>query len=177
MNKNLILVDENDRAIGQMEKLPVHEQGSLHRAFSIFIFNTKGELLLQQRANKKYHSAGLWSNTCCSHPYYGEETYNAAVRRLKEEMGLTCELKHIFSFIYRTDFENGLIEHEYDHVYAGFTDDLPHPSKDEVKDWKYTNISDLKKDLRLNPGNYSEWLKICFPKMKKYLKKINPSLF
>lgn len=161
MKKFLILVDENDKPAGRMEKLQVHEQGLLHRAFSVFIFNKKGELLLQQRSDNKYHSAGLWSNTCCSHPEFGEETKEAAEKRLKEEMGLDCELEFKFKFIYKAIFENGLTEYELDHVYFGFSDELPKPNSQELKDWKYLSLEKLEKEILHIPQNYTEWLKIC----------------
>lgn len=170
MKKLLILVDENDRPVGKMEKLPVHEQGLLHRAFSIFIFNKKGEILLQQRADNKYHSAGFWSNTCCSHPEFGEDTKEAAKKRLKEEMGLDCELEFKFKFIYKAEFANGLTEHELDHVYFGITDELPIPDKLEVNSWKYLGIKELEKDITEQPKNYTEWLTICLPEVKSHLK-------
>lgn len=172
MKKFLILVDENDKPAGKMEKLQVHEQGLLHRAFSVFIFNKKGELLLQQRSENKYHSAGLWSNTCCSHPEFEEDTKEAAEKRLKEEMGLDCELEFKFKFIYKANFENGLTEYELDHVYFGFTGELPIPDKSEVKSWKYLGIKELEKDVTGNSQNYTEWLKICLPEVKNYFKNL-----
>ncbi len=166
----LILVDENDQPWGKLEKLEVHELGLLHRAFSVFVFNTKGELLLQQRADEKYHSAGLWTNTCCSHPHYGENTDDAVERRLKEEMGMHAQTDFAFSFLYKSKFENGLIEHEYDHVYFSVSDELPIPAKEEVKDWKYMSLDLLSEDLKNNPNHYTEWLKICFVQMLTHLK-------
>lgn len=165
MTELLILVDEQDNEIGFMDKLTVHQLGKLHRAFSIFIFNSKGELLLQQRADSKYHSPGLWSNTCCSHPRPGEKTGDAVNRRLMEELGLTCNLQHDFSFIYKTNFSNGLTEHEFDHVYTGITNDIPRPNADEVKDWKYISLPELQKGMTENSANYTEWLKICLPEI------------
>ncbi len=165
MNEYLILVDENDVQCGKMEKHLVHQKGYLHRAFSVFVFNTKGELLLQQRADGKYHSAGLWTNTCCSHPRSGETLNEAVKRRLQEEMGLSCDTAFVFSFIYKTDFDNGLTEHEFDHVFVGTTDTLPLPNQEEVKNWKYMNIEDLTTDMTKNPHRYTEWFKICFPKL------------
>src|SRR5690554_6725590 len=169
MNELLILVDENDREIGAMEKLPVHEKGLLHRAFSIFVFNNAGELLLQQRADGKYHSEGLWTNTCCSHPLAGENVADAADRRLMEEMGMRCDLEHQFSFVYKHRFANGLTEHELDHVFFGKSEETPIPNPAEVKDWKYMKVHDLEADLGLHPEIYTEWLKICFPKVKEHL--------
>lgn len=168
MQENVILVNENDIAIGEMEKLKAHEDGLLHRAFSIFIFNTKGELLLQQRAFDKYHSGGKWTNTCCSHPRPNESTNDAANRRLMEEMNLACDLNFEFGFIYKAEFENGLIEHEYDHVYFGTTDKLPLPNADEVADWKYVQIAELENDIAANPDSYTPWFKICFNRLRDY---------
>lgn len=168
MNELLILVDENDNEIGLLDKLSVHQKGLLHRAFSVFIFNSKNELLLQKRADEKYHSAALWSNTCCSHPVNDEDINYTISKRLKEEMGMKCETHFQFIFIYKTKFENGLTEHELDHVYFGKCDDLPVPNKVEVKDWKYTSLDKLKKEISLNPRKYSSWLKICLPEVIKH---------
>src|SRR5690606_14561274 len=169
MEDLLILVDENDKEIGALEKMPVHEKGLLHRAFSIFVFNSADELLLQQRADGKYHSEGLWTNTCCSHPRQGEVVDDAVQRRLQEEMGMKCELQFQFSFIYRYQFPNGLTEHELDHVYFGRSDRPPHPNKEEVQDWKYISVDRLSKDLELFPERYSPWLKVCFPQVLQQL--------
>ncbi|MBA3284416.1 MAG: isopentenyl-diphosphate Delta-isomerase [Bacteroidia bacterium] len=171
MEEYLILVDNEDRQYGSLEKLLVHQLGLLHRAFSVFIFNAKGELLTQQRSATKYHSAGLWSNTCCSHPLYGEEINRAVERRLNEEMGMKCHTFFAFSFIYKAQFENGLSEHEFDHVYFGMSDVLPVPAKDEVQNWKYIAIDELEQDIKNNPGHFTEWLKICLPEVKKRLFK------
>lgn len=170
-NEMLILVDEKDQEIGVMEKIKTHQLGLLHRAFSIFILNSKGELLLQQRALSKYHSAGLWSNTCCSHPLNGETVVNAALRRLKQEMGMEVALHPIYSFIYKANFENGLVEHEYDHVLIGLSDDLPIPNVSEVANWRYMALDDLKHDLEGNGEEYSVWLQICFPAVFEILTK------
>jgi isopentenyl-diphosphate delta-isomerase len=167
MNDLLILVDENDNEIGLMEKLSVHQTGSLHRAFSVFIFNSKGELLLQQRADDKYHSGGLWTNTCCSHPVNGEQIKSTIKKRLKEEMGIECETDFQFSFIYKTEFSNGLTEHELDHVYFGKSDQLPVPNIFEAKDWKYIDLEQLRQSIDKNPQDYSYWLKICLPQVIK----------
>jgi isopentenyl-diphosphate Delta-isomerase len=178
MNDYLILVDEKDKPWGKLEKLLVHQLGLLHRAFSVFIFNSKGELLLQQRADEKYHSGGLWTNTCCSHPRFGEEISWAIDRRLIEEMGMSCKTNFAFSFIYKTKFENGLTEHEFDHVYFGVTDDSPRPVKSEVKNYKYMSIESLEMDIMIHPENYTEWMKICLPQLKKHFKEyfVNNSL-
>jgi isopentenyl-diphosphate delta-isomerase len=166
MNKEyVILVDEQDNDIGVMEKLLAHQEGLLHRAFSIFIFNEKGELLLQQRALSKYHSAGLWTNTCCSHPRPNETIKDAANRRLFEEMGLSCDLKIITNFIYKTPFENGLTEHELDYVLIGSTNQNPHINKDEVENYKWMPIEDIKKDIISHPDLYTSWFKIALEKV------------
>lgn len=165
MNEYLILVDENDIPQGKQEKLLAHQLGLLHRAFSVFIFNTNGELLMQQRASEKYHSAGLWTNTCCSHPKFDEHTIDAVKRRLKQEMGIKCETKFAFSFMYKATFENGLIEHEYDHVYFGISDSLPIPDRSEVQNWRYVSLKELQTNVSKHPEQYSEWFKICLPKV------------
>ena len=165
MSENVILVDEKDQVIGIMPKMEAHLLGKLHRAFSVFIFNSKGELLLQQRAADKYHSGGKWSNTCCSHPRPGEDTLAAAHRRLFEEMGLKCKLNEAFSFIYKVEMDGGLIEHEYDHVYVGVSDELSVPDPGEVAAYCYQNMSELEEKLISEPDQYSEWLKICFSRV------------
>ena len=165
MNDQVVLVNENDVEIGLMPKLEAHQLGLLHRAFSVFIFNTKGELLLQQRAMGKYHSEGLWSNTCCSHPLPGETTSDAAIRRLDEEMGISATLNFLFSFTYNAGLDNDLTEHELDHVFWGVSDDLPVINTSEVEDYKYIAIPELRKDIKENPALYTEWLKICFDKV------------
>lgn len=166
----LILVDEQDNELGVMDKLSVHEKGLLHRAFSVFIFNTDMQLLLQQRSEYKYHSAGVWSNTCCSHPRPGEKMLQAINRRLKEEMGMECNTVFAFNFIYRVELDNGLTEHEYDHVYIGISNTPPIPTTSEVKDWKYMSLEELKEDIAVKPQQYTEWLKICLPKIIEFLK-------
>jgi isopentenyl-diphosphate Delta-isomerase len=176
MDENLILVDQNDRQWGKLEKLLVHQLGLLHRAFSVFIFNTKGELLLQQRAHSKYHSPNLWTNTCCSHPRYGEELADAIERRLEEEMGMKCATEFAFSFVYKVKFDNDLTEHEFDHVYVGITDQVPKPEKTEVQNWKYMGLQKLEEEVRVHPEQYTEWLKICLPKMKTYFANIPSKL-
>lgn len=163
MSAHLILVDENDSPCGQMEKLLVHRLGLLHRAFSVFIFNTQGELLLQQRAECKYHSGGLWSNACCSHPVVNEIISQTINRRLQEEMGMQCETNFAYKFMYKVDFENGLTEYEYDHIYIGVSDNTPYPSASEVKSWKYITLDELKLQIDLYPQQYTEWMKICLP--------------
>jgi isopentenyl-diphosphate delta-isomerase len=158
MEEQVVLVDENDGEVGVGDKIKTHLDGSLHRAFSIFIFNADGELLLQQRAHTKYHSGGLWSNTCCSHPRPAESTEEAAHRRLREEMGFDCELEEIFSFIYRVKLDDGFFEHEYDHVFVGRFEGLPAPNAEEVSDWRWVQAGELKRDLEKVPEKYTFWL-------------------
>lgn len=158
-HERVILVDERDRELGAAEKLRAHLEGALHRAFSIFVFDRVGRLLLQKRARTKYHSGGLWSNTCCGHPRPGEVTAEAARRRLREEMGLDCELTEAFSFTYRAELDNRLVEHEYDHVFVGRFDGEPRPAAEEVEDWRWVTPSDLARELRANPAAYSFWLR------------------
>ena len=157
--EQVILVNESDEPIGEMDKMLAHEQGVLHRAFSVFIFNTKGEVLLQQRALSKYHSPGLWTNTCCSHPRPGETTEEAAHRRLKEEMGFDCTLQHKFSFIYKVQFDNGLYEHELDHVYTGVYEEEPSINPDEVNMYKWMKWEQLLEDVNKNMADYTFWLR------------------
>lgn len=163
--EKVILIDELDNPIGTMEKTEAHLKALLHRAISVVIFNTKGELLLQQRTFEKYHSKGLWANTCCTHPAPGESSLEAANRRLLQEMGMKAELKEVFSFTYIEPLENGLTEHEFDHVFTGTTDVLPVLNPDEVMNYKYISLENLKKDIALYPENYSAWFKIIFDKM------------
>ena len=165
----VILVDEDDVQIGTMEKMEVHQKALLHRAFSVFIFNSKGEMLLQKRANNKYHSPALWTNACCSHPAPGQSTLSAATQRLKEEMGFTTTLEKVFDFIYKAPFENGLTEHEFDHVFIGTYDNEIIPNKDEVSDFCYQTTNQIKNSLQCHPQNYTEWFKIAFPKLQTYL--------
>ena len=166
--EHVVLVDENDQPIGQMEKQAAHVTPHLHRAFSVFIFNSKGELLLQQRALSKYHSPGLWTNTCCSHPRAGETTAQAAQRRLMEEMGMTCEMREVYTFIYKAPVGQGLTEHELDHVFIGQSDDEPNINRDEVESWKYMSLNDLKEDIKNHPEQYTEWFKITFEEMTRH---------
>lgn len=173
MKEHVILVDREDQEIGTMEKLAAHQEGKLHRAFSVFIFNTKGEVLLQKRNTEKYHSGGLWSNTCCSHPRPNETTHDAAHRRLKEEMGLTTELHRAFSFIYEAHLDRGLIEHELDHVFYGISDDMAIMNPLEVEDVDYMSVNKLKEELIKSPENYTSWLKICFEQTINHLQQKN----
>ena len=165
MNEYVILVDENDKHIGLMPKLEAHQRGAMHRAFSVFIFNNNGELMLQKRADTKYHSGGLWTNTCCSHPRFDKVLEKEAVLRLQEEMGLVCDLKSVFSFHYQAGLDNDLFENEFDHVFFGFTDMLPVINPAEVQDWKYIDLQILATDIQKNPAQYTAWLKVCFDKV------------
>ena len=162
LQKEIILVDENNQIVGYSEKREAHEKGLLHRAFSIFVMNENEELMLQQRALHKYHSAGLWANTCCSHPLKGEETENTIHERLQFEMGFDCDLQPLFKFIYRAEFENDLTEHELDQVYLGSFEGSPNPNPEEVMDWKWMNMETLKSELEENPDDYVYWLKAAF---------------
>ena len=159
-SNKVILVDENDLKIGLMDKLEAHEKGLLHRAFSVFVFNSQNELLLQRRAFGKYHSEGLWTNTCCSHPVDGETLIEAGHRRLQEEMGFDCELTETFSFIYRATLDKGLTEYELDHVLIGHSDETPHLNTDEAMSFKWMSIENIKKEIELHPLLYTEWFKI-----------------
>ena len=170
--EEIVLVDENDQQTGIMEKIEAHKKGLLHRAFSVFILNSSGQLLLQKRAAGKYHSPGLWTNTCCSHPRPGETVMKAAVRRLKEEMGISCSLKESFTFIYRSEFDNGLTEHELDHVIVGISDNVPLPDPNEVDDFKYVDLLNLKEYIDNNPEQYSVWLIKAYPKVHDILKQL-----
>lgn len=162
--EQVILVDKQDNPIGLMEKMEAHRKALLHRAFSVFIFNDKGELMLQQRAEEKYHSPLLWTNTCCSHQRDKEMNIEAGKRRLQEEMGFVCELKNVFSFVYKAPFDNGLTEHEFDHVMVGFYNKYPKINKKEVKDFRWMLLEDVKEDIQQNPQEYTEWFKIIFNK-------------
>jgi len=157
----VILVDETDREIGTLDKMQAHRDGSLHRAFSVFIFNKAGEMMLQRRALNKYHSPGLWSNTCCSHPGPGEKTADAAHRRLLEEMGFDCPLKSQGSFIYKVQFENGLHEHELDHVFTGVFEGVPQINRQEVYTWKWADPDDIREQLAAHPEQFTYWLKFA----------------
>jgi isopentenyl-diphosphate delta-isomerase len=172
IEETVILVDRDDQETGTMEKMDAHLQGKLHRAFSVFIFNKKGELLLQQRAEGKYHSGGKWTNTCCSHPRPGEITLAAAHRRLQEEMGIAAELNFAFSFIYCTAIQDNLIENEYDHVFFGVTDAIPVPAPNEVSSFKYMSMAHLATELKNNPANYTLWLAICFEEVRAHYQQL-----
>lgn len=169
MEEQVILVNEKDEQIGTMPKMEAHEKAVLHRAFSVFILNNKGELMLQQRALHKYHSPGLWTNTCCSHQRVGESNIEAGKRRLQEEMGFVTNLEETISFIYKAPFDNGLTEHEYDHVMVGYYEDDPHINKDEVASWKWMPLDKVQKDIEENPDNYTVWFKIIFERFYPHI--------
>jgi isopentenyl-diphosphate delta-isomerase len=171
MEENVILVDVLDNQLGLMPKMEAHEKAVLHRAFSVFIFNDKGELMLQQRAAHKYHSPLLWTNTCCSHQRDGESNIEAGKRRLIEEMGFKTNLKEIFSFVYKAPFDNGLTEHELDHVMIGNFNGTPKINPDEVASYKWMTLEAVKKDIELQPKLYTAWFKIIFK--ESYLKLIH----
>ncbi|CAG5076249.1 isopentenyl-diphosphate Delta-isomerase [Parvicella tangerina] len=158
----VILVDENDQEVGQMEKMEAHEKALLHRAFSVFVFDKSGKFLLQRRALEKYHSGGLWTNACCSHPRAGETTKEAAMRRLNEELGFTVDVEEQFSFIYKSELDKGLTEHEFDHVFFATYEGEMNPNPAEVMEVKYVELEELKRDMKDSPENYTEWFKICF---------------
>jgi len=172
MSEQVILVNTKDEEVGFMEKMEAHQKATLHRAFSVFIFNNKGEMLLQQRAAKKYHSGGLWTNACCSHPRPGEETAVAANRRLLEEMGFSVPLKKIFDFTYKTSFENGLTEFEYDHVYAGHYEGKIIVNPEEVQDFCFKGMNEIKDSLQSYPQKFTAWFHLAFPKVEKWFEKI-----
>ena len=165
----VILVNDKNEQIGLMEKMEAHQKAVLHRAFSVFVFNEKGELLLQQRAADKYHSPMLWTNTCCSHQRDGETNIQAGLRRLKEEMGFTCTLQEKFSFIYKAPFDNGLTEHELDHVMVGTYNENPNINPDEVASYRWNTLEEVSEDMALQPDQYTEWFKIIF---REYYSKI-----
>lgn len=166
----MVLVDKNDAELGVMEKLEAHEKGLLHRAFSVFLFNERGEMLLQRRAQEKYHSGGLWTNTCCSHPKPGESPLDGAKRRLVEEMGISTQLHHQFSFSYKSDYDNGLSEHEFDHVFFGDFSEAPKLNPDEAMDWKYISIDELEQQVSQNPEQFTTWFTICLPRVLEQIK-------
>ncbi|KAF2519740.1 isopentenyl-diphosphate Delta-isomerase [Flavobacterium salilacus subsp. salilacus] len=169
--EKVILVNEKDEQIGLMPKMEAHEKALLHRAFSVFILNSKNEIMLQQRAAQKYHSPLLWTNTTCSHQREGETNLQAGNRRLMEEMGIQTELKELFSFIYKAPFDNGLTEHELDHVMIGYYDDTPNINKEEAESWKWMGIEAVKEDMKANPDIYTAWFKIIFDEFYHYLEE------
>jgi len=166
----VILVNEHDDMVGIMDKMEAHKQGLLHRAFSIYIFNNKGEMLLQQRAITKYHSGGLWTNACCSHPMPGEKTIDAAVRRLHEELGFEAPVEKIFDFVYKAEFDNGLTEFEFDHVFAGEYEGQVNSNPDEVNDFCFKEIKEIKDLLQAHPKKFTAWFHLAFPKIEEWWK-------
>ena len=164
--ERVVLVNARDEAIGTAGKLEAHRKGLLHRAISVFIFNRKGELLLQRRAEGKYHSAGLWTNTCCSHPRENEDVAAAAVRRLKEEMGIVAPLEWRFSFTYHAHFENGLQEHEFDHVFFGRSELTPLPDPEEVAEWRWASIDAIRGELAADPDRFTAWFQEVWPRIE-----------
>jgi isopentenyl-diphosphate delta-isomerase len=169
MEQEVILVNEKDEAIGTMPKMEAHRKGLLHRAFSIFIFDTEGHILLQQRSAQKYHSAGLWTNACCSHPRPGEEIRMAALRRLKEELGFTTGIQKAFDFVYRSDFDNGLTEYEFDHVFIGTYDQSIRPDPAEVSGYCFMSPDEIESSLSDHPEKYTVWFRIAYPMLKKWM--------
>jgi isopentenyl-diphosphate delta-isomerase len=163
--EQVVLVDEDDRVIGTEGKTAAHVAGNLHRAVSVFVFNTDGSLLLQQRAQSKYHSGGLWSNTCCGHPRPDEEPDTAAHRRLQDEMGFDCPLQRSFGFVYQRQLDGGLVEHEYDHVFIGHHDGAPSPTPAEVADWRWAAADEVQADLAANPDRYTAWFGLALEKV------------
>ena len=170
--EKVILVDESDHAIGEMDKMEAHRDGVLHRAISILVFNSRHELLLQQRSLSKYHSPGLWTNTCCSHPRPGEPSPMAAHRRLKEEMGFECQLNKVFDFIYRAEFDNGLTEHELDHVYIGYYDRDPVINPEEADNFKWSPVSGLLEEMQMNPTGYTVWFRLILEKIQEKMPEL-----
>lgn len=173
--QHVILVDDRDVAVGTAEKMEAHRKGLLHRAFSVFIFDDKGRMLLQKRAKEKYHGGDLWTNACCSHPSGNDEIKNSAETRLHQELGFTTSLIKIFEFKYRAEVENDLIEHEYDHVFAGEYYGVVQPNPNEVSDYCYQEISEIKKSLDENPSIFTFWFKMAFPKVEEWWQQQYPS--
>jgi len=175
--EELILVDEKDNEVGTEEKIRAHQDGGkLHRAFSVFVFNSRGEMLLQKRIKEKYHCGGLWTNTCCSHPRPGENTENAAHRKLKQEMGFDTGLREILSFIYRAPFENGLTEHELDHVFIGTFNGKPNLNPEEADDFKWVNPEELEKDVKGNPEKYTPWFRKVLERVLEWYRENSDKL-
>lgn len=172
MEDHVILVNQDDDEVGTAGKMVAHRRGDLHRAVSVFVFDARGRLMLQKRAAAKYHSAGLWSNTCCSHPRPNAESADAARRRLREEMGIDCELEEVFSFVYRASLGNGLIEHEFDHLFFGSYDGCPELNPEEADDWTWIEMTALSADLRERPEAYSFWLAACLDHVVSHVGKI-----
>lgn len=174
MERNkVVLVNEDDFALAEMDKMQAHREGKLHRAFSVFIFNLKGEMLIHQRANHKYHGAGLWTNACCSHPQWNERVKESAKERLQFEMGMSCDLEHLFSFIYKATVENGLMEYEYDHVFVGYTDAEPVPNILEVQNYKWIAPEELLKQVAAQPQDFTYWFRVALAKVMDLFVGIN----
>ena len=171
MEQQVILVNEKDEVTGTAGKMEAHQTGLLHRAFSIFVFNSQGDMLLQQRAIDKYHSGGLWTNACCSHPNPGEQIQEAAQKRLKEEMGFVIPITKSFEFVYKTNFENGLTEYEFDHVFVGEYDGPVNYNKEEVMDFSYKSMNDIKTSLQTHPEKYTAWFHLAFPGIENWWKE------
>jgi len=169
MSENVILVNERDEALGLMEKMEAHRQGLLHRAFSVFILNKQGDILLQQRAHHKYHSGGLWTNACCSHPRDSETALAAAHRRLQEEMGFDCELSPVLEFTYRAELDQGMTEHEYDHVFVGYYENDPILNPEEAAAFAWRHITEVQRDVQERPERYTAWFKIIFERFVQSL--------
>lgn len=169
--EQVILVDDQDQPLGTMEKMAAHQQGLLHRAFSVFVFNSRGEMLLQRRALSKYHSGGLWTNTCCSHPRPGEAVADAALRRLQEEMGFTTPLQKVFDFVYRASFHNGLVEHEFDHVFVGAYEGVMQLNPEEVMEAAYWPVDEIGRRLKASPDEFTEWFALAFPGIEAWWQK------
>ena len=174
MAESVILVDEQGRAIGVGEKMATHVDGDLHRAFSVFVFNSEGQMLLQQRAEDKYHSGGQWSNTCCSHPRPGEGTAEAVHRRLQEEMGFDTEVEEAFRFTYRAELDNDLSEHEYDHVFVGRFDGNPEPDPGEVAAWHWVDVDEMIRDMREHPDRYTYWFRLVVERVVAWYESRGP---
>ncbi len=167
----VVLVNENDQETGLMEKMQAHIDGVLHRAFSIFVFDSNDRLLLQQRALSKYHTPGLWTNTCCSHPRQGESLQQATDRRLMEEMGMDCNMEKAFDFVYKADVGQGLTEHEFDHVFVGYSDELPEINKDEVESYRYATLDEIRNEMDNKPEDFTVWFRIAFDRVEEYFKQ------
>lgn len=177
MERNkVVLVNEEDVTLGVMDKLLAHQRGFLHRAFSIFVFNDNNELLLQQRASHKYHGGDLWTNTCCSHPQFGEDVKRSALERLQDEMGMQCELFFSHKFIYKAEVEHDLIEHELDYVYIGYSNAIPHLNHDEVKSYKWCSIEEVLESIEKHPEQFTYWFKEAFPMVIYYMELENKLL-
>lgn len=168
----VILVDEHDHELGTMEKLAAHQQGRMHRAISVYVFNSRDQLLLQRRAASKYHCGGLWTNTCCGHPLPSERSVDAAQRRLQEEMGLTCQLTETFEFSYRAELPGGLIEHEYGHIFFGCSDNQPAPATDEADGFMYCSMDEIQRGFVQTPQAYTPWFRLVFPTVRAHFKPL-----